>query len=91
MFILVSYDIVDDRQRQRIAKVLNNYGYRVQKSVFECQLDDRLYLKMRKQVEKLLDMEKDSVRYYFFCGRCQGNIEVSGWGAVREEEETVIV
>jgi CRISPR-associated protein Cas2 len=91
MFILVAYDIVDHRQRLRLAKVLTNYGQRVQKSVFECQLDDRQYLKMRKEIDKLLDPEQDSVRYYFLCSRCRGNVEVSGWGAVREEEEVIVV
>ena len=91
MFIIVAYDIVDDRQRLRLAKVLTNYGQRVQKSVFECQLDDRQYLKMRKEIDKLIDPEQDSVRYYFLCGRCRGNVEVSGWGAVREEEEVIVV
>jgi CRISPR-associated protein Cas2 len=91
MFILVAYDIVDNRQRLRLAKVLTNYGQRVQKSVFECQLDDRQYLRMRKEIDKLLDPEQDSIRYYFLCSRCRGNVEVSGWGAVREEEEIIVV
>jgi CRISPR-associated protein Cas2 len=91
MFILVSYDIVDNRQRLRLAKVLTDYGQRVQKSVFECQLDDRQYLKMRKAIDKLVDPENDSVRYYFLCGACRRNVEVSGWGAVREEEEIIVV
>ena len=91
MFILVAYDIVDNRQRLRLAKVLTNYGQRVQKSVFECQLDDRQYLRMRKEIDKLLDPEQDSIRYYFLCSRCRGNVEVSGWGAVREEEDVIVV
>ena len=91
MFVVVSYDIVDDAKRTRLAKVLTSYGYRVQKSVFECQLDDRLFLEMKDAIEKMIDREKDSVRYYFLCGRCQGNVEVSGLGIVREEEEVIIV
>jgi CRISPR-associated protein Cas2 len=91
MFIVIAYDIVDNRQRLRLAKVLGNYGQRVQKSVFECQIDDRRYLAMRKEIDKLIDPEQDSVRYYFLCSRCRGNIEVSGWGAVREEEEVIVV
>ena len=80
MFIVVTYDIVDNRQRLRLAKVLSNYGQRVQKSVFECQLEDRQYLKMRKEIDKLLDLEEDSVRYYFLCASCRRNVEVSGRG-----------
>jgi CRISPR-associated protein Cas2 len=91
MFIVVSYDIVDNRRRLRVAKVLVNYGHRVQKSVFECQVDDFHYLQLRKKIDKLIDMEQDSVRYYFLCARCQGNVEVSGWGVVREDEEVMVV
>lgn len=92
MFIIVSYDIVDNKRRARIAKVLKSYGYRVQKSVFECRLDDdRNYLKMKRDIEKTINRDEDSIRYYFLCGRCQGNVEVSGWGVVREEEDVIVV
>jgi CRISPR-associated protein Cas2 len=91
MFVVVTYDIVDDRQRLRLARVLTNYGQRVQKSVFECRLDDRLFLQMKTQVDKVIDPEEDSVRYYFLCPRCQRHIEVSGWGSVREEDDVLIV
>ena len=91
MFITISYDITDNRRRQRLAKVLTNYGHRVQKSVFECQVDDRQYLKLKKSIEEIIDWEDDSVRYYFLCQRCQGNIEISGWGVVREDEDVIVV
>jgi CRISPR-associated protein Cas2 len=91
MFVVVSYDIVDDSRRTRLAKALSDYGYRVQKSVFECQVDDRLFLEMKEEIEKMIDRETDSVRYYFLCGRCQGNVEVSGLGVIREDEEVIIV
>ncbi len=91
MFIIVSYDIVDDRRRTKLAKVLLDYGERVQKSVFECRLDDRLFLKMKKDIETLIDQEEDSVRYYFLCGRCVREVEVSGLGGFREEDETLII
>jgi CRISPR-associated protein Cas2 len=91
MFWVVSYDIVDDRRRLRLAKLLTDYGHRVQKSVFECDLDDRRFLALKSQVERLIDPEEDSVRYYALCRRCHRAVEVSGWGSVREEEEVIIV
>jgi CRISPR-associated protein Cas2 len=91
MFWVVSYDIVDDRRRLRLAKLLSDYGHRVQKSVFECDLDDRRFLALKNQVERLIDHEEDSVRYYALCSRCRRAVEVSGWGTVREEEEVIIV
>jgi CRISPR-associated protein Cas2 len=91
MYVVVVYDIVEDRKRNRLAKVLANYGHRVQKSVFECDLEDQQYLRMKGALEKEIDPEEDSVRYYFLCRRCHGNTEVSGLGPVREEEEGAII
>jgi CRISPR-associated protein Cas2 len=45
MFYLVSYDIPDDRRRTRLAKLLKDYGGRVQYSVFECLLNQELLIK----------------------------------------------
>lgn len=91
MFVIVSYDVSDDRRRTKIAKVLLNFGVRVQKSVFECRIDDRQYLKMKAQVDKEIDAEEDSVRYYSICLRCSGNVQISGLGVVREDEDVVVL
>jgi len=91
MFVVVAYDIVDNKKRRMIAKILVSYGERVQKSVFECLEDDGRYLKMKGAIEKCIDPEVDSVRYYFLCKRCVGDIEVSGLGRFVEDEKVVIV
>ncbi|MGB9698108.1 MAG: CRISPR-associated endonuclease Cas2 [Thermodesulfobacteriota bacterium] len=91
MFVVVSYDIVDDKKRTQIAKALKNYGERVQKSVFECRVDEQQFLRMKKTLEKIIDMNEDSVRYYFLCKSCIERIEISGWGTVVEEEKLIIV
>lgn len=91
MFVVVSYDIVDDKKRLRIAKLLKGYGERVQKSVFECRLDDRRYLKMKQEIEKIIDWEEDGVRYYVLCAGCVRNIDISGIGVVREDEDVIVV
>jgi CRISPR-associated protein Cas2 len=91
MYVVISYDIVDDAKRLRVAKLLKNYGQRVQKSVFECRVDERRYLELKGRLEKIIDMENDSVRYYALCQRCVGTIEISGWGTVLEDEEVIIV
>lgn len=91
MFVVVSYDIVDDKKRLRVAKLLKSYGERVQKSVFECRLDDRLYLKMKREIEKIIDWEEDGVRYYILCAGCLKNVDISGVGYVREDEDVIVV
>jgi CRISPR-associated protein Cas2 len=91
MFVVVAYDIVDDRKRLRVAKLMKSYGVRVQKSVFECILDDRRYLKMKEQVEKLIDWEDDGVRYYILCAGCVKNIDTSGVGVIMVDEDVIVV
>lgn len=91
MFVVVSYDIVDDRKRTKVAKAMKSYGERVQKSVFECRVDDKQFLKMKRTLESIIDMNEDSVRYYFLCKGCIERIEISGWGTVVEDENLIIV
>jgi CRISPR-associated protein Cas2 len=91
MFVVVAYDIVDDRKRLRVAKLMKSYGVRVQKSVSECILDDRRYLKMKEQVEKLIDWEDDGVRYYILCAGCVKNIDTSGVGVIMVDEDVIVV
>ena len=91
MFVVVSYDVVDDRKRTKIAKAMKSYGERVQKSVFECRIDDRQFIRMKKTLESIMDMNEDSVRFYFLCKGCIDRIEISGWGTVVEDQNLIIV
>jgi CRISPR-associated protein Cas2 len=91
MFIVVSYDVVDDKKRTQMAKALKNYGERVQKSVFECRVDDQHFIRLKQSLEKIMDMNEDSVRFYFLCKGCIERIEISGWGTVVEDEKLIIV
>lgn len=83
MFYLVSFDISDDRIRYRAVKVLKAYGYRVQKSVFECpDLTEKRFLTLKDRLESLIDATTDSVRYYRQCKSCLPQCELSGLGEV---------
>lgn len=90
-YLVVSYDIVDDRRRTRVAEILEAYGKRVQKSVFECRLDDQKILEMSQRIESEIDLVEDSVRYYFLCQRCRALIRVPGVGTTTEVEDVVVV
>ena len=91
MFIVVSYDIVDDRRRRRVVKILKGYGERVQKSVFECLIGEPQFLKLKERVRGIIDSDEDNVRYYDLCRRCQGVIEFIGSPPKVDEEDYVIV
>jgi CRISPR-associated protein Cas2 len=92
LFYLVSFDIVDDRVRYRVVKVLKRFGVRVQKSVFECgRLTEKQFLKMKRLLEDQIDHGEDSVRYYPVCRDCLGKVEVSGDGRVPTSEDFKVV
>jgi CRISPR-associated protein Cas2 len=80
MFIVVSYDVTDDRRRTRVMKTLKNFGTRVQYSVFECELKPEVCKRMRAQIEKLIAPKEDNVRFYFFDEDAIGKIETIGVG-----------
>ena len=91
MFYLVSYDIPDDRRRTRLAKLLKDYGGRVQYSVFECLLDQELFDKMVNRIEAVVTESEDSVRIYGLCANCERVIRVIGTGEVSHDEEVYIL
>ena len=81
MFFLVCFDIVDNRVRYRVVKVLKGYGTRVQKSVFECaNMTEYKFMKMQSDLEEIIDHGEDTIRYYPLCKHCVGQVEFSGTG-----------
>jgi len=77
-FILVTYDIENDRRRTKIHKVLEGYGISVQYSVFECFITTEDYARLRIRLQKLLDPKHqlDSIRYYVMCRNCVERVDV---------------
>jgi len=91
MFVMISYDIVEDKKRLKLMKFLKDYGDRVQKSVFECNLSPETYDQVKSGVEKIINKRKDRVRYYRICKGCVDKVEISGWGEVTEEEDFLVI
>ncbi len=90
MFYLVSYDIPDDKKRNRLAKIMLDFGARVQYSVFECNIDDKLLDTMLKRVGRIVSNE-DSVRIYALCGKCLGAVKILGRGNLTKDEDVYIL
>ena len=73
-YTIISYDIVDDRRRQKLANSLLDYGTRVQYSVFELNINKKLLEELMEKINSIIDLEEDSVRFYFLCGSCNDRI-----------------
>nr|WP_232826155.1 CRISPR-associated endonuclease Cas2 [Cyanothece sp. BG0011] len=54
MFVLVSYDITENKRRNKIHEILKSYGQWVQYSIFECDLTETQYAKLRHRLSKLI-------------------------------------
>ncbi|MBU0701481.1 CRISPR-associated endonuclease Cas2 [bacterium] len=90
MFYIVSYDIPDDKKRNKVADILLDFGTRIQYSVFECIMDYPLLEKMIAKLNKLIS-DNDSVRIYPLCAKCEGMARVMGKGKLTEDAEVYIL
>ncbi len=82
MFILISYDIPDDKRRTKVSKALENFGTRVQYSVFECVLTRTQLDEVRKRLTAVVYLPEDSVRFYFLPEDAVPKIAILGQGTV---------
>jgi len=69
-FLVVAYDIVDDRRRQSVAKLLQQHGQRCNESVFECVLTDAKIEKLKLRLSQLANVKEDVILYYYLCLPC---------------------
>jgi CRISPR-associated protein Cas2 len=97
MFIVISYDVPDDKRRTKIMKTLKDFGQHVQYSVFECNLKRDDYGRLRRLLKELLNPQQDNVRFYQLCeedarrrrvwGVERGGVEVQPWYLVQDKAE----
>lgn len=83
MLVLITYDVntqtVAGRTRLRkVAKECTNYGQRVQNSVFECQMDAAKCRQVKDILEKIIDKETDSLRFYYLGEKYKNKVEHVG-------------
>ncbi len=83
MLVLVGYDVkTDDKAGQKrlrhVARLCENYGQRVQFSVFECLVDPAQWVELRKRLIEAVDLDKDSLRFYFLGKHWQRRVEQVG-------------
>ena len=83
MMVLVSYDVkTEDRQGRKrlrqIARQCENWGQRVQYSVFECLVEPAQWTALRAALIDIMDKEKDSLRFYFLGANWKRRVEHVG-------------
>jgi CRISPR-associated protein Cas2 len=96
MMVLVTYDVntqteAGRKRLNKVAKQCQNFGQRVQNSVFECILDSAQLKLLQAKLEKIIDIEKDSIRYYYLGDEWRKRVEHIGAKASIDLEGPLIV
>lgn len=78
MFYAVAYDITNDRRRNTVAKILLDFGTRIQYSLFECNTDKRAYVRLQGRIQDSINPQEDTVTFYHLCQSCENRIERIG-------------
>ena len=90
-WMVVSYDITDDRRRTKVMKTLEGYGRRVQYSVFECEVRPAQVGELQQRLRRIIRPEQDSIRFYLLCEECLGKVVTLGLGTIHRLEPMVLV
>lgn len=95
MFVLVSYDVntqdAEGRKRLRnIAKICQNWGQRVQFSVFECIVDPAEWAGLRNRLVGMMNEEKDSLRFYYLGANWKRRVEHVGAKPTLDQEGPLV-
>ena len=91
MNMIVIYDISDPKRLRRIAKIMEDYGTRVQKSIFELEIDNRTFQEMKARIEAVIEPSADGVKYFPICEKCAGTVEIIGRGIYVDPDEEYYV
>ena len=90
-FVIVAYDIVSNKRRRRVMKKLKGMGFHVQKSVFECFLDDSQIDRLRLEMQREIDADRDTVRIYKMPSQFTTEVEIIGIGELAADLPLIIV
>ena len=96
MMVLITYDVSttspEGRKRLRnVAKQCVNFGQRVQNSVFECLLEPAQFVMLKNKLEKIINKDEDSLRYYSLGSNWRKRVEHVGAKSAFDPEGSLIV
>lgn len=83
MLVLITYDVnttdgAGKKRLRNVAKACITHGQRVQNSVFECSLDAATFRQLKEALTRIIDSEKDSLRFYTLGNNYQSKVEHIG-------------
>ena len=96
MMVLISYDVsttdpAGKTRLRKVAKECQNHAQRVQNSVFEANLDYSSFLTLKDRLIRLIDSEKDSLRFYYLGNDWKKKVEHIGAKQTYDSEGVIII
>jgi len=96
MLVLVTYDVdtttlAGQKRLRKVAKICEDYGQRVQNSVFECLIDAAQLKVLKARLSDVINPEKDSLRFYLLGNNWKGKVEHIGAKAPVDMEGILMV
>ena len=96
MLVLVSYDVSTQdpegqKRLRRVAKICQNYGQRVQYSVFECLVEPAEWTALRHRLVQEIEEDRDSIRFYFLGSNWKRRVEHIGLDTSYDPEGPLLV
>lgn len=96
MLVLVSYDVRTEskagrRRLRRVARACQDWGQRVQYSVFECDVDPAQWTVLRNRLLQEIDAQADSLRFYFLGAEGRRRVEHVGAKSVLDPQGPLVI
>ncbi|MGQ9609678.1 MAG: CRISPR-associated endonuclease Cas2 [bacterium] len=91
MLYIIAYDIADDNKRNKISGYLAGWGRRIQKSIFECDLDREELNRVVSYIRGLINEAQDRCNIYRLCAECASCKTIFGSDLEPAWEKTIVI
>jgi CRISPR-associated protein Cas2 len=91
MIYLIAYDISENNIRSKVSEYLAGWGRRVQKSLFECDLEHDELDRIVSYIQEMIDPSEDRCSVYKICAECMSYKVVYGCEIEPKLGETIVV
>lgn len=96
MHILITYDVdtvseMGQKRLRQVARICKDYGQRVQNSVFECDVTEVQYIKLKEALSTVMDKKLDSIRFYHLNRNKNRNVVTMGKETSYEVNNVIIL
>ena len=78
LLFVICFDVSDSKRLRKVSTELENFGARVQHSVFECHLNPKQLSALKQKLAKIINPEADRIHYFSLCAKDEKRIQIDG-------------